>query len=59
MTIDMPSTATITCDGCGVSEEVVLTDYANVFPLIGIDGLPDGWTGDEHEQYCPSCSEEE
>lgn len=58
MTIDMPSTATITCDGCGKETEVDLTDYANVLPLVGIDSLPDGWTGNEHEQFCPECSEE-
>lgn len=57
--LDLPDTATLSCDNCGESVEVDLTEFAGEPPSVGLDELPEGWTEEGGDHHCPACSEGE
>lgn len=58
--IDFPSTAVMTCDGCGEEAVVDLTEYGGDPPVVGVDDstITDlGWLEEDGEHFCPECRE--
>lgn len=49
----MTMSVTITCDGCGLTEEASTVYEAGVNEIDGV--LDDGWTHGI-EDFCPSCA---
>lgn len=58
MTIELPTTGILTCDNCGDSTEVDLTEFAGSPDSVGfdLDDLPEGWEEDDDEHFCPICT---
>jgi len=60
MTIDLPVETDLTCDECGRSVIVNLTEYCGDPATVGFNpdnDMPEGWVeyGDDH--HCPDCKE--
>lgn len=61
MTVHLPHEAELECDGCGTSTDVQLTQFAGDPETVGVDDddLPEGWTYNNGEHFCPYCTSKE